>query len=163
MHHDSGAATQALTEMDGFRRIEKEQHTRSRSELFALGRLLLGVIFLLDGLAKLVDLTALERTVSATVLTGAGFLVPMAAAIQLLGGLLLAVGYQGRAVAAGLAVYLAGVTIFLHLDLTSGGNPAAALSNLALSGGLLLIIGQGSGALSVDGLVEQRRLRREGL
>ena len=163
MHHDRAAAAQALAEMEGFRQAQDAQHDRHRSEFYSLGRLMLSVFFVVAGIVKLIDLAALELSVETTVLAGAGFLIPIAIAVQLLGGALLAIGYQARVVAAGLIAYLGGVTFLMHSDLTVATNRTAALVNLALSGGLLLILGQGSGGLSVDRLLEQRRTRRERL
>jgi putative oxidoreductase len=161
MHHNQGAAAQAIAELDGFRQIQDEKRDEHRSEYHTLGRLLVAVFFLLAGLTQLLDLPAFERAVNGTGLTDAGLLIPFAIAAQLLGGALLAIGYQARFAAVGLIAYLGGVTLVMHSDFALDANRAAALVNLALVGGLLLILGHGSGGLSIDRLLEQRRLRRE--
>lgn len=163
MHHSSGAATLALAEEELLQRVRNAHQLGQRAELCALGRILLAALFLARGVGMLVDPGGIARAAVASGVFDAGVLLPVAAAVQLLGGALLAFGYKSRIAAAGLIAYLACVTLVIHHDLTVEANRAVALASLALCGGLLLVIGNGPGALSIDRLQEQRRLRRERL
>ncbi len=77
-------------------------------------------------------------------------------------GLLLAVGFKARKLAVGLIVYLVGVTALLHGDLRVELNRSFALYNLAIAGGLLLLVGAGPGRHSADSWLANRLARRYG-
>ena len=92
------------------------------------------------------------------ILVDAGFddasvLLAFAISIELVGGVMLGLGYQVRIAAAGLLAYLAALTVLIHADVALSQNVA----NLASTAGLLMVIAQGSGPFSVEGLVERRR------
>ena len=78
------------------------------------------------------------------------------AAIQLLGGLAILIGFATRWIAALFVVYLILVVYFAHnfWDMQAaarGANMAHFYKNLAIMGGFLLLALQGAGRLSADG------------
>ena len=123
---------------------------------YALGRALLSVIFLVSGFTKLMDVTAIGRT-----LGNAGFPQPRyfgyaVAAAELIGGAMLLLGFRARWVALALFLFTAGTIVIAHAFWTMEGaaraaNQVQALKNLAIMGGLLLVGSVGSGRLSLDG------------
>ena len=85
----------------------------------------------------------------------------MVAAIDLIGGLLLVFGLQTRAAAAVLCIFVFLTLYFTHSYWTMEGparaaNQAHFYKNLALIGGLLLILNFGAGAYSLDGWFKRK-------
>jgi putative oxidoreductase len=84
------------------------------------------------------------------------------AAIDLLGGLCVLVGFQTRRAALVLIIFVILTEIFAHNFWTMDGPARAAnmanfYKNLALIGGLLMLWTYGSGQLSVDEQMSKRR------
>jgi putative oxidoreductase len=63
---------------------------------------------------------------------------------------MLIVGFQARTAAAVLALYCIATAVFFHTDFTNPDNIIHFMKNLAMTGGLLQIVGFGAGALSID-------------
>lgn len=78
-------------------------------------------------------------------------------AFDLLGGLLLLLGWRARAVAALLAGYVAVAMLVFHSDIRGPADVQAILRNLPLLAGLLMLSGTGGGAFGVDGWLAGRR------
>jgi len=125
----------------------------SLNKLGALvGRILMGLIFVLPGFMKL---THLARTVAMMEkMAGMSTMVyPQAlaaAVIELVGGLLLMMGFRARAVALILFLYLIPVTILFHIIPGGQMNQINTMKNLAIMGGLLIVATQGPGGFSMD-------------
>jgi putative oxidoreductase len=91
-----------------------------------------------------------------------GYLI---AAIQLIGGLAILVGFKTRWVAYAFVVYLILVDFFAHnfwgmQGAARGGNMAHFYKNLAIMGGFLLLALQGAGRYSVDGQMPRSWISR---
>ncbi len=120
-----------------------------------LGRLLLAVIFLQSGYDKMFNF---GRTVKLMVSKGIPFaevlLVP-AIIILLAGGLMLLIGWQARWAALALIVFMIPTTLVFHAYWTY---PEAQFinqfnhffKNVAIIGALFMVMGMGSGGMSVD-------------
>ena len=72
------------------------------------------------------------------------------AIIEIVGGLLILVGFRARAGALLLFLWLIPVTIMMHAIPGGRLNQVEVLKNLAIMGGLLILATQGPGAYSVD-------------
>ncbi|WP_378943351.1 DoxX family protein [Mesorhizobium sp. ANAO-SY3R2] len=119
--------------------------------LVLLGRVLLSVIFILAGYAKL---TAIGGT--AGWFASLGLPMPTATTVvvglvELLGGLAILVGFQARIAALVLAVFTLAATAIAHLDFADQIQVMFLQKNLAIAGGLFVLAAFGAGALSVDG------------
>lgn len=121
-----------------------------------LGRILISAIFLLSGFAKL---AATEDTVGYMVSAGipaAELLALIAGVAEVLGGLAILFGLLTRIGALGLFIYLIPTTLLFH-DFwnLSGGEQQMQMvqfmKNLAIMGGLSLLVAYGPGHLSIDG------------
>lgn len=123
--------------------------------LSLIGRIFLAVIFLVSGFGKVGGFEGLVGQIASK-----GFPVPEAFAvativIELGVALMLVVGWKARWAAFLIAVFVAIVTIFFHNfwampEAQKGMQQIQFLKNLALIGGLLMVMAFGPGRLSVD-------------
>jgi putative oxidoreductase len=129
-----------------------------------IGRVLLSVVFLHAGYGKAMDPSGILASAGTKhfmdmVAGGApapiwlGYLI---AAIELLGGLALLLGFQTRLAAWGLFIWVVIATYLGHPWWGMEGAARAAneinfLKNLAIMGGLLLLVSAGPGRVSLDG------------
>lgn len=121
------------------------------SGVILASRILLSILFILAGYAKLTDLAG-----TAGFFGSVGLPVPSVTAIvvglvELLGGLAILIGFQTRIAAIVLAVFVLGATAVAHLDFSQPLNPLMLQKNLGITGGLLLLALVGAGAYSIDG------------
>lgn len=121
----------------------------------AVGRAALAAIFILSGISKLGSLGATAGYMAAKGMPFVGFFLACAIAIEVLGGLSVLLGWQARAGAAALAVFLVPATIIFHNFWAAP--PAEAqvqmimfLKNLSIFGGLVFLAANGPGAASLD-------------
>lgn len=128
----------------------------------ALGRVLLSLIFVIDGYAKIDDHA---RTISQMASHGVPYsdiLVWAVIALELGGGLLLLTGLGARWIALVLAVYTLVLAFMFH---AYWGLPpdqmrlqhAAFYEHLGLIGGMLYVAAFGAGPLSLDALMGRRK------
>jgi putative oxidoreductase len=81
-------------------------------------------------------------------------LLPVVIAGELVGGLLIVVGWQTRRAALALAGFCILAAVFFHLDFGSRNETISFLKNLAIAGGFLALLVSGPGAWSIDGRQE---------
>jgi putative oxidoreductase len=115
-----------------------------------LGRLLLGAIFLLSGLNKVADPAG-----TIGYITSAGLPLPqlallVAIVVEVVGSVLLVLGFGARVVAAALAFFALTSAFSFHFDLTDQNQFIHFMKNLALAGGLLQVVAFGGGRYSID-------------
>lgn len=114
-----------------------------------IGRLSIAAIFLLSGFSKA---TAPAGTIG--YIASAGLPVPelalaVAILVELVGGMLLVVGYRTRLVAAALAVFTLAAAIFFHAPVDQD-QFIHFFKNLAIAGGLAQVVAFGAGRFSID-------------
>lgn len=120
-----------------------------------VGRLLLAYIFIMAGFNKI---GGFEGTVG--YIQSVGLPMPTVAAIaaiavELGGGLLLAIGYKARWAAAALAIFTLVTAFVFHAYWAMPAEQVQMQSiqfmkNLAIAGGLLYVVAHGSGAYSLE-------------
>jgi len=123
--------------------------------VYAIGRVLLVALFIKSGVEKLIDPSGL-----AGMLSGKAFPMPMVfaylAGVAEVGlGILVAIGWQTRIAAFGLVAFTILATLLAHnyWDMTGAArraNETAFWKNLAIIGGLLMLMASGAGRFSVD-------------
>ena len=112
------------------------------------GRILLGTLFLLSGLAKI---GAYNATVGYMASMGVpGALLPLVILTEVLGSLMLIIGFKTRIVAFLLGGYCGLTAIFFHHNFADQNQLTHFLKDLALSGAFLTLLVNGAGPLSVD-------------
>jgi putative oxidoreductase len=129
---------------------------RNEGVLLLLGRLGIAALFLPSGLEKLLDLSHFEGVLAAKGLPLPLAWAVLAALIEFLGGLALAVGFRVRYVALLLIIFTIVATLLAHAFWMVG-EPAPHqaqqiqfFKNLAIIGGLLYVFVRGAGAISID-------------
>ena len=121
-----------------------------------LGRILLAFIFLQSGIEKLLNYDQTLGLMASCGMPEPQVLLPFAIAVLLIGGVMVLIGWQVHWGAAALIVFMLVATYFFH---AYWAYPEAQqlnqfhhfVKNLAIIGALFLLLGMGSGPLSVDG------------
>ncbi len=149
-HHDPEAARRAieLAEAEEQKKFARVERIHGRTHL--AGRLVIAAMFVVVGLDK-----ALNFNAESEHLFNLDFnepMLPLAGAmlIELVGGVLLALGWATRRVAVGLSVYLGMVSLVALAYFPPEFSRLFLIANMGMIGGLLLLIGDGAGPRSVD-------------
>ena len=121
-----------------------------------IGRILLALIFVVSGAGKITGYAGTAAVMAAKGLPIVDVLLPLTIAVELGGGLLLALGWKARWAAAALLLFLIPTTLIFHQFW--GIEPKLAqmqkihfLKNVAIMGGMLMVLAIGAGRWSVDG------------
>jgi putative oxidoreductase len=120
-----------------------------------LGRIFLALLFVVSGVGKITGYAATAALMASKGLPMVDILLPLTIAVELGGGLLLALGWKARWAAAALFLFLIPTTLIFHQFW--GIDPKLVqmqkihfLKNVAIMGGMLLVLAIGAGAWSVD-------------
>lgn len=120
-----------------------------------VGRILLALIFIMSGLQKISGYAGTQGYMEAMGVPGA--LLPLVILVEVVGGIMLAVGYK----AAIAAFLLAGFSLLSGLlfhyipslgmeGMQAQGQMISFLKNVSIAGGMLMVTALGSGAYSLD-------------
>lgn len=120
-----------------------------RNTSLLLARLPIGFMFASAGFQKIGGYAGVQKYMEATGVPGA--LLPLVIIAELGLGLLLLAGFKTRYAALALAGFTLLATYFFHFNLADQTQTLFFFKNLAITGGLLAIVGAGAGAWSVDG------------
>ncbi len=113
-----------------------------------LGRLLLAMIFIITGAGKIGAYAGTQGYMESMGVPGV--LLPLVIALELLGGLAIALGWQTRVVAFLLAGFCVLSAVIFHGNVGDQGEQIQFLKNLGLAGGFLALVAHGAGAWSLD-------------
>jgi putative oxidoreductase len=127
----------------------------SSDALSLIGRIFLAVIFLVSGFGKIGGFEGLIGAIASKGLPMPQVFAVVTVVIELGAGLMLVFGWKARWAALLLAVFTAIVTFFFHNfwavpEAQKMMEQITFLKNLALIGGLLLVMAFGPGRLSID-------------
>ncbi|PQJ26914.1 hypothetical protein BSZ35_18480 [Salinibacter sp. 10B] len=114
-----------------------------------IGRILLSVIFLGSAATKIADPAGTQAYMSAYGLPMTGPLLLGAIVTELGGGLALLFGLRARWAAFLLTGFLAVATLVFHMNLGDQQQLLHFLKNVAIIGGLVMVIAEGTGPLSL--------------
>ncbi|ANK87316.1 MULTISPECIES: DoxX family protein [unclassified Rhizobium] len=122
--------------------------------ILVLGRLLLSLIFLHEG-------SVLASDISTTVDTFAklGLAAPVAFAVialQLAAGLSVAAGFLSRLGALALAFFCLATALLFHTNFDSQNELLHFEKDLAIAGGMFVLVASGAGSISIDSLLRKR-------
>jgi len=116
----------------------------------AIGRILMATIFIFSGIGKLMAPAATIGYIASSGLPFAPLALAGAIAVELGGGLLLALGIQTRLVAALLAGFSIVTGLAFHNAIGDQNQLIHLLKNIAMAGGLLQVVAFGAGSFSFD-------------
>jgi putative oxidoreductase len=114
------------------------------------GRLLLGAIFFISGLNKVADPAGTIGYIASAGLPLPQLALATAIAVEVVGSVLLIVGFRTRLVAAALACFTLASAFSFHFDFSDQNQFIHFMKNLALAGGLLQVVAFGAGRYSID-------------
>jgi putative oxidoreductase len=129
---------------------------KNQSDALALvGRILLGLIFVLSGSQKLTAFSGLVASITGKGLPMPEVLAVLTIAIELGAGLLLVVGWKARWAAFLIFLFTIPVSLVFHNFWAMEGAQAAMnqiqfLKNLSIMGGMLMVAAFGPGRYSLD-------------
>lgn len=135
--------------------------------LYALARVLLPLLFVVEGVGKFANMSvfadmlqrsSLPQYVPLEFLGPSRFLVLgyLVAAVEVVGGLMIMLGYRTRLAAIGLVLFTIAAILIAHPFWLLEGRVRAieltnALKNLSIIAGLLFLVAAGPGPFSLDG------------
>jgi putative oxidoreductase len=119
------------------------------------GRVMLALLFFYGGYSKLMGTAATAGYFGKLGLPAPEILVWVVIAVELLGALLIVIGWQTRIVAWGMAIFTVATAVIGHrfwgIDPAQfNGQFTQFLKNLGIAGGFLMLAACGPGQLSVD-------------
>ena len=115
-----------------------------------LGRILIAAIYILSGFGKLTAPAATAGYIASAGLPLPYLGVAIAIVVELIGGILLVLGYQTRIVALAMAVFTVAAAVFFHSNFADQNMFIHFFKNIAMAGGLAQVVAFGAGALSLD-------------
>jgi putative oxidoreductase len=115
-----------------------------------LGRILIAALFVISGFDKLMDTGGTAGYIASQGLPMPQVLVWVAIIIELLGGLMLVVGYKVRAAVLVLFLFTIVATVVFHPWWADPSQQNDFLKNVAILGGLLYVAAHGAGKLAMD-------------
>lgn len=129
------------------------------------GRILLSAIFIIAGIMKFADWQETAQYMEAKHVPLIPLLLPAAALMELCGGLALLLGLESRWMALALFLFLTPTTLIFHnfwayVGVEQQHQLQQFFKNLAIMGGLALIVGLGLGSASLDAWLARLRDRR---
>ncbi len=115
-----------------------------------IARSAIAIIFLHSGIGKLSNFGGTVEQIAGAGLPLAGLVAIFTIAFQLLGGASLVVGYKARIGSGLLLAFLVPATLVFHNPIADPTQMIQFLKNLAIIGGLLMVIAHGAGPISLD-------------
>jgi putative oxidoreductase len=112
-------------------------------------RILLAIIFLVSGYGKIVGYAGTSAYMASAGVPGV--LLPLVILVEVVGGLMILVGYQTRLAALVLAAFTLLAAVLFHMQFGNQGQTTQFMKNLAIAGGFLQLFATGPGIWSVDG------------
>jgi putative oxidoreductase len=140
------ATTTARGMSDRAPQESRSSTVQNASEL--AGRILLSVLFLLSGLGKVGAYSATAGYMSSVGVPSV--LLPVVIATEVLGAIAIILGWQTRVVALLLAGYALLTALVFHINFADQIEMIMFLKNVSIAGGLLLLVANGAGPLSLD-------------
>jgi len=115
-----------------------------------VGRILIGLTFTFFGLGKAIDCGKTVAMITAVGLPFPSLAFLAAVSLEIVGGLLLIVGYKVQPVPLLLAVFSIVTASYFHCNIADENTLVHFFKNVIIAGGLFQIAGFGAGAFSID-------------
>lgn len=112
------------------------------------GRVFLAILFLLAGINKIGGYAGTQGYMESVGVPG--FLLPLVILLEVAGGIALIVGWQTRIIAFLLAGFCLVSGVIFHLQPDDQIQMILFMKNIAIAGGLMVLVSAGAGAWSLD-------------
>ncbi len=122
----------------------------SKNVLSLIARILLSALFLWSAVNKILNPASTQQYMAANGIPLAGLLYLATVVIELGGGLSVLLGYKTRIGAIALAIFLVPATLIFHTNFADQIQQIMFMKNLAIFGGLLMLVQYGAGRISLD-------------
>lgn len=113
-----------------------------------VGRALLALVFIIAGFGKITGFAGTVGYIASVGLPMPEVLTILAIIVELGGGLMLLAGFWGRYAAEALFFFTVLATVLFHNNIADQMQATMALKNIAMMGGLLMVMVYGTGAMS---------------
>lgn len=113
-----------------------------------VGRILLALMFVLGGWSKINGYAGTQGYMASAGVPG--ILLPLVIIVELIGGLMIVVGYKTRLAALALFAFTIAASVLFHMNWAAPMQQLLFMKNLAVAGGFLVLFAAGAGAYSVD-------------
>lgn len=120
------------------------------SILALVGRITLAVIFVFFGFTKIGTFAGMVAYAAASGVPFPELAIVVAIIVELLGGLMIVVGYKTKWAALAIALFLIPVTYFFHRNFADPVNMTMFWKNASIFGGMLVLAAHGAGKYSLD-------------
>jgi putative oxidoreductase len=117
----------------------------------AVGRLMISTLFILSGLSKIAAPAMAIGYIQSVGLPLPSVAFGLAAFTEIVGGIMLLLGYRTRIVAGVLVLFTLATAAFFHNHFGDQNQFIHFFKNVAIAGGLLHVMAFGGGRLSLDG------------
>jgi putative oxidoreductase len=124
--------------------------TKYNDVLVLLGRILIATLFLPSGLSKLAGPAATQAYITAMGLPAPALICYGAMLVELVGSILLIIGFQTRIAAYALAIFTLLAAFLFHTNFADQNQMIHFFKNFAIVGGLLYVGVLGAGKFSLD-------------
>lgn len=115
-----------------------------------IARILLSAIFLRSGIGKIIGFAGTQQSMASAGIPLTGLFLFGAIVFELVGGISVLLGYKARWGAIVLIIFLIPATLIFHTDFADSMQVGQFMKNLAILGGLLMVVAYGPGSISLD-------------
>ncbi len=122
----------------------------SKNVISLIARILLSAIFIWSAINKISNPAGTQQYMTANGLPLVGLLYLATVVVELGGGLSVLLGYKTRIGAIALAMFLIPATLIFHTNFADQIQQVMFMKNLAIFGGLLMLVQYGAGKISLD-------------
>ncbi|KUL97074.1 hypothetical protein DK26_03905 [Bosea sp. WAO] len=113
-----------------------------------VGRILLALMFVMGGWSKISGYSGTQQYMASAGVPG--ILLPLVIIVELIGGLMIVVGYKTRLAALALFGFTIAASVLFHMNWAAPMQQLLFMKNLGIAGGFLVLLAAGAGAYSVD-------------
>lgn len=129
--------------------VQRDRQKKLNNLLSLAARVLLSALFLMSGINKILNPADTQQYMASYGMPLTGLFLMGAIALELAGGLSVLLGYKARWGAIALIIFLIPATLIFHTNFADQMQTIQFMKNLAILGGLLMIVQNGSGDIAI--------------
>ncbi len=126
------------------------------SALTLIGRIALAVLFVIFGFMKIGTYAGMVAYAAAAGVPFPEAAIVLAIIIELLGGLMIIIGFKTKWAALAIALFLIPVTLYFHTNFADQVNMTMFWKNASIFGGMLVLAANGAGKYSLDAMLAKK-------